>query len=310
MVNSAFSWRRTDLCFVLAVMVPLACSSAGGLQSSNGGTGGGVPTAGTSGTAGTIGGAGTTGTAGTIGGAGSSGAAGTIGAAGTGGAAALPTCDGVCFVSDADTLPIPAAPLDDGTSTMGIATIEGVGVGGAPAQCESARLFGGTGSSTWWFQARAADGHLWTVGVHGLNATPLVQTGDQVIFNLSYRGYQISGFGPPLGQLQLLDAGGAPLLWAYVSNSTPLPGGSPPGPSWVTIVRAAPVCNFPPSSCDATRYGDNVTVSAAQMVTLAPGGSADLGGFHVAIGQDVKARCSGSIDYFGEAFYAAAAKLP
>ena len=121
------------------------------------------------------------------------GAAGTsfggIGGGATGGFASapgLPACPtgtptfSVCVVSDADVLPFPDTAQWHDSVVAGAATVEAVGMGAAPAQCPTARVFGAATSSDWWLQARTTGGVLWTIGLGGLGNAPLVQAGDAV----------------------------------------------------------------------------------------------------------------------------------
>jgi hypothetical protein len=240
---------------------------------------------------------------GTGGSAGSGASTGTAGTVGT--TPPLPACVGgtpsfgICFMSDADVLPLPALSQDQGVSTTGVAAIVGVGTGSAPASCESARAFGVRGTSDWWFQAKAADNHVWTIGVHGLGNAPLVHKDDTVTLNLVWRGYQISGFGPPYGELQLSDASATPLLWASADKNTT---------TWLTLTPGAATCAFT-NSCDVSR--SDVVASINGSTTTVPSfGAAYLGGYYLAVGQSVKTAANQCSDYFGPGLAAAAAKVP
>lgn len=244
--------------------------------------------------------------------AGSGAAGGSGDASGDAGAGGLPACAsgavtfGICFVSDADVLPIPGPSDDSGTSTTGAASIEEVGSGVAPAQCEDARVFGTRGPSEWWFRAKAADGRVWTFGLHGLGAPLPLSQGDSVTLELRYKGSEIGGFGPPWGHLQLLDASAVPLLWAYTR-------GRLQGTPWLSLTRGAAVCELvQPGTCDIRRHEVGVALNG-ETATLAPFSAADVGGYHVALGQDVEGRPEGAAgcdDYYGESFDAVAVKLP
>jgi hypothetical protein len=212
-----------------------------------------------------------------------------------------------------DSLPIPPSFMDNGTGTKGIASITDVGIGGAPAQCENARWFGG-GASEWWLQARAQDGHVWTLGMHGLGAAPTVKKGDLVNLELRYVGYQQSGFGPPLGTLLMSDAHAAPLLWAVANASGPPQTVSSNLDEWLRFSSPEPVCQLeasPSLPCKGPETMLAYTVLVrGEMATLQPFGSADLGGFRVAMGAAVRDGQPCGADYFGQPFEAVAAKLP
>lgn len=225
-----------------------------------------------------------------------------------GGWEAVPACESgeptfsVCFVKDTDVLPVPTGSGDPLFTASGTATVEAVGTGSAPAQCESARVFGARRTSDWWLQIRLG-GNLWTIGVQGLGGSPGLQVGDNVDFAVRYMGFTASfGFGPPQGQMSLADAAGAPILLAIAGYSDA---------TWFTATsNGRPVCAFPADSCDRGRTEMTVTVNGASD-TLPPFGAADVGGFHAAIGDTtvgVSAPDS-CADHFGPAFYAGASKL-
>jgi hypothetical protein len=217
-------------------------------------------------------------------------------------------------VNDADNLPIPPRNMDGGTRTTGITSIEAVGTGAAPAQCENARWFAGApGASEWWLQARAQDGHLWTLGLHGLGAAPTLKKGDLVNLDLQYRGFQQSSFGPPLGTLLMSDANAAPLLWAVANASGPPQEVSSNVDVWLRFISPERVCQFdsPTTPCMGPEIMLAYTVFVrGEMATLQPFGSADLGGFRVAIGASVLDGQPCAPDYWGSPFEAVAAKLP
>jgi hypothetical protein len=254
------------------------------------------------------------GDAGAPGGRGGSPGSGGTGGTGTGGSPPLPACPtapvtfGVCFVNDADVLPLPPPTQDPGTRTNGAAaaTVTNVGTGAAPASCESARSFGAPGPSGWWFQARTGDNRLWTIGVHGLGATPLVHANDSVTLNLDWRGTSISSFGPPSGRMELTDAGSTPLLWAVAAAGTATLINN--GSTWLTMAPNAPACAPQVNSCDGFGYDMLATVNGSQAV-VAPNGATDVGGYHLVTGAFVKPTQS-CADYFGPPFAAAAVKLP
>src|SRR5262245_50913381 len=199
---------------VVALLV--ACSSSldpsslQGTGGSAGGTGGG-DSGGTTG----IGGASSGATAGTVGsggiaGIGGTGGGGATGIGGSGDSVPLPACPanaptfGVCIGNDAEG----SSPPSLDTHTSGAATIEAVGSVVGPVACRYGRAIGKYGPSAWWFQARAADNRLWTIGVQGLGgSTPLVSKGDVVRLDVDWKTICA---GPancsPDGLLQLSDA--------------------------------------------------------------------------------------------------------
>jgi hypothetical protein len=214
---------------------------------------------------------------------------------------------GICFVNDADVLPLPQLEVNDrGTRTNGptAGTIVAVGTGTAPAQCESARVFGSRGASEWWFQAQTAD-RLWTIGVRGLGTAPQVNTNDSVTLDLDWTG-ATSGteYGPPKGHLQLSNAAATPLLW-----SAALAGAATHDAGWLMLEPGAAVCT---STALCAGSGFDVVFSVnGSTVTLPPFGAASIGGYKVASGAQVGPRTSSQcFDYLGEPFVAAAAKLP
>jgi endoglucanase len=193
----------------------------GGAGTAGGGTGGiaGTPLGGTgggtSGIAGTPSGGTGGGTGGApVGGTGGGGIAGAPlggtgggGSAGTGGATVCPTGSpafSVCAVSSADTLPLAVAngagggpEMSRDTVVAAPATVEAIGTGTSPAQCQSARLFGAVASSDWWLQVRTADAKLWTIGVHGLGDAPGIQTGDHVTLDVQIQRSRVTAPASP-----------------------------------------------------------------------------------------------------------------
>ena len=129
-----------------------------------------------------------------------------------------PTFSSVGVVNSADVLP--TARMSRDTIMAAAVTVEAVGTGAAPAQCQNARLFGAATSSDWWLQVRTADNRLWTIGLAGLGNAPFVQVGDPVKLDLDYQRTMLSGvpISPVVprvtGSLQLSNAAGTPLLWA------------------------------------------------------------------------------------------------
>jgi hypothetical protein len=210
---------------------------------------------------------------------------------------------GVCVVSDQDVLPLPSVSIDVGVHTSGVATVQDVGTGPAPASCQNARVFGARHASTWWIQLMTADGHLWTVGVQGLGDTPLLGKADTVSFEFTYRGSQISGFGPPEANLQLSRATDGPLLWAHASNQ-------PKGTDWLQLVTGKSVCAFS-LGCGDSVNEVTATVNGAT-ATLAPFGTANIGGYAVGTGRALlwHHQDPACADYMGDAFDVAAAKIP
>jgi hypothetical protein len=248
---------------------------------------------------------------------GGTGGAGGADLGGTGGATGLPLCDGgpalsfgICVVNDADVVPIRPGS-DTVTVTTGTAIITDVGLGSAPAQCEDARVFGGRGSSDWWFRAKSANGRLWTFGLHGLGAAPRVAKGDTVSLDLSYQGFFIGlYYGPPLGRLQVQDSTGLPLLWVMAGNRAL-------ESTWITLARGAPACAIAPTAPSCSAGGTQNEVRATvngETVTLPPFGTGEVGGYRILTGEDVTAPSpTGNnlcADYYGEAFAAAAIRLP
>jgi hypothetical protein len=205
-----------------------------------------------------------------------------------------------------DGLPAPNA-WDTGTSTSGQASITDVGVGSAPAGCESGRVFGRQAPSDWWFQAHAMDGKLWTICVHGMGSVPAIAQGDVVLLDVDYKAGVFFGFGPAQGNLEVRDAAGTSML-AGVSDSRAR------GTRTIDLVRGAPVCAFAQSTSSTCLAGGTrnevVATTNGETITLPPFAVGDVGGYRLAIGQDFAAvappRCT---DYFGEQFVAAAVKL-
>ena len=230
------------------------------------------------------------------------------GGTGTGGSSPLALCQdgvtpfGVCFVNDADVLPLPPASQDPGVEAMGDATVQDVGVGPAPASCESARVFGTRGTSEWWFEAKATDGHSWTIGMRGLGRVPLVKKGDRVTLDLYWLGHAGTD-GPPVGVVQLADASAKPLLWAGTTNA----GFMTP---WMYLHGGDPVCAFRADSCDASRL-EVVGAIDGNPVRIQPYSTAYVGPYFVAVGQPVRiilgdVRCEG---YLGRGFDAAITRV-
>jgi hypothetical protein len=273
-------------------------------QAGTGGTGecttGAGNCAGTAGIGGDIGGSG-----GDIGGTG-----GAIG--GTGGTAPLPLCPagspmfGVCIVNDMDPVPIPQKPMYIATNGPVTATIVDVGTGTAPAACESARVIGARAPSTWWLQARTADGRLWTIGLNGLSLTPIVAKGDAVSLNMWWWPEAAGGFGPAFGSLEMTAADGTHLLW--VGSGQPAAAGG----SWFSLVPGDHlVCAPAPTAfCDIGGHDIIATVDSHTQ-TLPAFGGAILGSYYVVIGQYIEmVRPPNCADYFGQLFEAAIVKLP
>jgi hypothetical protein len=233
--------------------------------------------AGVGGTTG-IGGADSVGTAG-IGGTGGGGA---TGIGGSGGSVPLPACAvngpmfGVCFVNDAE-----ARPVTGDAQTSGAATIEAVGSGATPVSCSNVRYIGMSEPSHWWFQARAADNRLWTIGVRGLGGTPIVRPGDVVTLDLDWDvGYLGIGVTSRNGLLQVSDAAGTPLLWA---GSTQFRGpGLPDAPTWISFAAGDYACGSVDMYCDRRERNVIATVNGSSM-TLPPYGAASLGGYSLQV---------------------------
>jgi hypothetical protein len=279
----------------------IACSSS--LSSSNDaaspGSGGGAGTVGECGAwtgAGNCAAGGTGGGSGTTGAGGTGGGSGTTGAGGNGGEVSLPACTatgptfGVCFVNDAE-----ATTAATTLSTSGTATIEAVGAGAAPAPCSGRHVIGVWDSGQWWFRARAADNHLWTIGVHGLADVP-VQVGDTVSLDLDWReSFPVPGVVTPHGQLQLSDAAGTPLLWA---------GANPDPSTWISFSEGSAACSAGTClSAQVVQTNVNATVNGSSM-QIPPYGAASVGGYRVQV--TYFARLCG--DYVGP-FEAAATRI-
>jgi hypothetical protein len=185
-------------------------------------------------------------------------------------------------------------------------------VGSAPGSCESARWFGASATSDWWFQTRDDDNHVWTIGVHGLGTTPPVRKGDTVVLNLFWKGWDDTACCRQSGQLELTDLSGTSLLWAtatYPSSST----------GRFTIAPGAALCSIPGTHpCDLNQMSVAVTVNGVAR-TLMPFSTADVAGYRVSVGQFVEKVIQGgpvtsdnvcSPDFIGLTVDAAAAKLP
>jgi len=236
-----------------------------------------------------LGGGGQTGSGGSLSTGGAGGAAGTS-PGGTGGAPAYPTCPtgtvtfSVCIVNDADMLPLEG---DGGVAgerhdlvMAAAATVEAVGAGAAPAQCQSARVFGAPTTSDWWLQVRTADTRLWTIGVGGLGNTVAIKTGDSVTLDLVYQYTPAGGFwqmpAAISGHLQLSDAAGTPLLWAGLNSFN--------SGTWLSLTSGQPVCDQRTGSCPSTRYDVKATINGS-VATVAPFSATSLAGYHVAVGE-------------------------
>jgi hypothetical protein len=271
---------------------------AAGTASNPGGRSGAGGTA--VGGTGEIGGAGAVGGTGGTGGTALGGIGGTAAQAGTGGSESggtggTPHCPAgapafsVCAVSSADVLPLTIGAAGAGGAAQDAvvgasATVEAIGTGAAPAQCQSARLFGSAASSDWWLQVRTADTTLWTIGVHGLGNPPDIQIGDHVALDVRIRRYSPSDLSDPLadrrskstGYIQLSSATGTPLVWA---------GSDADMPTWLTLARGQPLCDYMPGSCNLTRYAVLATINGSSM-TMQPFGTAHIGDYSFAIGED------------------------
>jgi hypothetical protein len=230
---------------------------------------------GTAGISGIAGGGGTTGVGGT-------GGAGATGISGSGGSVPLPACAvngpmfGVCFVNDAETRPV----IGD-AHTSGAATIEAVGSGTTPVSCSNVRYIGMSEPSHWWFQARAADNRLWTIGVRGLGSTPIVGQGDVVTLDLDWDvGHPVPGITSFNGLLEVFDAAGTPVLWA---GSTQFGGrGIPDAPNWISFAAGDYVCGSDDTFCDMRQTNVTATINGSSM-TLPPYGAASLRGYSLQV---------------------------
>jgi hypothetical protein len=238
------------------------------------GQGGTTGTGGVAGLGGTGGVGGTTGTGGIAGQGGTTGTGGIAGQGGTGGAPVCPSGTptfSVCVVSSADPQPFPQGATDPFITTA--ATVEAVGTGNAPAQCQSARVFGAARSSERWFQVRAANNVLWTIGLAGLGNAPVVRVGDQVTFALEYWATWPHA---NQGHVQLSDSGGTPLLWAGTSTYRL---------TLLSLVMGQPLCDLasPIQFCYGKRYDVMATVNGSA-ATLAPFSATSVGGYTLAVG--------------------------
>lgn len=244
-------------------------------------------------------------TGGTAGG-GTAGIGGTSGGGatgGTGGSAPLPACTanaltfGVCIANDAEG----TSPTSLDTHTSGAATIEAVGSVAAPGSCR--RAIGRGGPSDWWFQARAADDRLWTIGVQGLGgSTPLVSKGDVVTLDADWK---TTCAGPANcfsdARLQLSDAAGTPLLWA---GRRSIVGSFPDDQTWISFKGGDYACGSVDMYCDRRERNVIATVNGSSM-TLPPYGAASIGGYFVEVTSIPAGLCGDS----GPPFHAAAAKV-
>ena len=230
---------------------------------------------------------------------GGGGQGGATGIGGSGGAVTLPACPAhdltfaVCIANDTE----PATSLIE-THTSGAATIEAVGSGATPGPCLYERVIGAGGRpSHWWFQARAADNRLWTIGVQGLGgSTPLVSRGDVVTLAVDWK---VICAGPANcwndGLLQLSDAAGTPLLWA---RSQPMFSAAPPvAPTWISCTAGDYVCGSGDTFCDMRESNVIATVNGSSM-TLPPYGSASVGGYFVQVTSFAAGLCGDSMPVF------------
>jgi len=271
---------------VPAVVLLVACSSSLSNSNSQGTAGSGNNGGDAGGTGSECGGwtgagnCAVAGGAGTGGSGGTTGTGGTTGIGGTGGTASLPACTangpmfGVCFVNDAET-----GSLDRDTQTSGAATIAAVGSGDAPASCHSLRGIGMSDPSDWWFQARAADNRLWTIGVRGLGDTPPVREGDVVALDVAWHlTYPVPGITERNGFLQLSDAAGTPVLWAGSSTGAAIPN----APTWISFRSGDYVCGSADPLCDRRQRNVIATVNASS-TTLPPYGAGSLDGYFLQV---------------------------
>jgi hypothetical protein len=198
-----------------------------------------------------------------------------------GGASALPSCPGgaptfsVCAVSDADVLPLAKMARDSVMAAA--ATVEAIGAGTAPAQCQSARLFGAATGSDWWVQVRTADTTLWTIGLHGFNNPPGIQTGDSVTLDVQIQRSVSDPVTPQptrsTGFVQLSNAAGTPLVWA---------GSDVFMTTWMTLATGRPLC-LRSGFCGVNQDEIVATINGS-VATLMPFSSAQIGGYDVSIG--------------------------
>jgi hypothetical protein len=160
------------------------------------------------------------------------------------------------------------------------ATVEAVGTGAAPAQCQSARVFGAATSSDWWLQVRTADRKLWTIGVGGLGNTVMIKAGDSVTLDLVYQYTPAGGFwqmpAAISGHLQLSNATGTPLLWAGLNSFS--------SGTWLSLMSGQALCDQKTGLCPSTRYEIMATINGS-VATLAPFSATSLAGYHLAVGE-------------------------
>lgn len=265
-----------------------------------------------------LGGNGQTGTGAGQGGSSRGGFAGTAaggnsGSGGAGGTAMSAACPAgtptfsVCVVSSADMMPFPMTVSDSVTAAA--ATVEAVGTGSAPAQCQSARVFGAATTSDRWFQVRTADKVLWTVGLAGLGNAPMIQVGDAVTLDLVYArpmyASQVTGL-EAVGHVQVSATSGTPLLWAGANNYY--------SAAWLSLMTGQALCRDTTTNagCPSTRYEVMATVNGSS-ATLAPFSATSIGGYYLAVGEyDIGEPRSQTECSYGApaAFMAAAVKAP
>jgi hypothetical protein len=256
-------------------LMVVACSSSLDNQLGAGSSGTGQGGGGFAGTAAWGTGGGGTGGAGAQSGTGGGGGiASVIGVAGTGGAS-TPVCASgtptfsICVVSDADLLPL--ADTTQNSIPAAIATVEAVGSGTAPAQCQSARVFGASLNSDWWMQVRTTDKVLWTIGVGGLGSAPLVKTGDPVTLGLDYSSGSYR-------RVQISDSTGVPVVWSGAGSMYW---------TWIDFSGDAALCTVtrpPYDACPSTRYSVFARVNGSS-ASLSPFSADYVGGYYVAIGE-------------------------
>ena len=83
-----------------------------------------------------------------------------------------------------------------------------------------------------------------------------------------------------VGQLQLSDAAGTPLLWAGAHRNS----ASPADPTWISFAGGDYVCGSVEPFCDRRQRNVIATVNGSSM-TLPPYGGASVGGYSVHVGK-------------------------
>ena len=117
--------------------------------------------------------------------------------------------------------------------------------------------------------------------------------------DLDWRAILVIQGSDSVGQLQLTDAVGTPLLWAGAKNSA-----SPEDPTWISFAGGDYVCGSVDMYCDKRRSNVIATVNGSSMTLPPSGGAASVGGYFLQA-TPFPEHCG---DY-AAAFKAAAAKM-